>query len=90
MKPNWHVEFDERAAKELRKLAPDIRLMILKFFKERIATELDPMRFGKGLTGNFSGLWRYRVDAYRIICQIQNQRLLVLVLKVGHRREIYR
>jgi mRNA interferase RelE/StbE len=86
----WHVEFDERAAKELRKLAPDARKLILRFFKERIETELDPMRFGKALTANFSGLWRYRIEDYRVICQIQDDKLLVLALKIGHRREVYR
>jgi len=86
----WHVEFDERAAKELRKLAPDARKLILRFFKERIETELDPMRFGKALTANLAGLWRYRIEDYRVICQIQDDKLLVLALKIGHRREVYR
>lgn len=90
MNPKWHVEFDERAAKELRKLAPGVRQMILKFFKERIETEDDPMRFGKSLTANLAGLWRYRIENYRVICQIQDDKLLVLALKVGHRRDVYR
>ena len=86
----WHVEFDERAAKELRKLAPEIRRKILVFLKERIETELDPRRFGKSLTSNLAGLWRYRIEDYRVICLIQDERLVVLALKVGHRRQIYR
>jgi len=90
MSSKWHVEFDERAAKELRKLAPEIRRKILIFLKERIETELDPRRFGKALTSNFAGFWRYRIEDYRVICLIQDERLVVLALKVGHRREIYR
>ncbi len=86
----WHVEFDVRAAKELKKLAPETRRLILKFFQERIATEFDPRRFGKALTANLSGLWRYRIEDYRVICQIQDNKLVVLALKVGHRREVYR
>ncbi len=86
----WRIEFDERAAKELKKLSPDARNKILLFFKNRIATELDPRRFGKALTANMSGLWRYRIEDYRVICQIQDDKLVVLALKVGHRREIYR
>ena len=86
----WRVEFDERAAKELRKLAPEIRRKILVFLKERIETELDPRRFGKALTSNLAGLWRYRIEDYRVICLIQDERLVVLALKVGHRRQIYR
>ena len=86
----WHVEFDERAAKELRKLAPEIRRKILVFLKERIETELDPRRFGKALISILAGLWRYRIEDYRVICLIQDERLVVLALKVGHRRQIYR
>jgi len=86
----WHVEFDERAAKELRMPAPEIRRNILLFLKERIETELDPRRVGKALTSNLAGLWRYRIEDYRIICLIQDERLVVLALKVGHRRRIYR
>ena len=86
----WHVEFDERAAKELRKLAPEIRRKILVFLKERIETELDPRRFGIALTSSLAGLWRYRIEDYRVICLIQDERLVVLTLKVGHRRQIYR
>ena len=84
----WRVEFDERAARELRKLAPEIRRKILVFLKERI--ELDPRRFGKALTSNLAGLRRYRIEDYRVICLIQDERLVVLALKVGHRRQIYR
>ena len=86
----WRVEFDERAARELRKLAPEIRRKILVFLKERIETELDPRRFGKDLTSNLAGLRRYRIEDYRVICLIQDERLIVLALKVGHRRQIYR
>lgn len=86
----WHVEFDVRAAKELKKLAPETRKLILEFFQERIATGLEPRRFGKALTANLSGLWRYRIKDYRVICQIQDDKLVVLALKVGHRREVYR
>ena len=86
----WRVEFDIRAARELKKLAPETRRQILRFFQERIATDLDPRRFGKGLTANLSGLWRYRIEDYRVICQIQDDTLVVLALKIGHRREIDR
>ena len=86
----WRVEFDIRAEKKKKKLAPETRRQILRFFQERIATDLDPRRFGKGLTANLSGLWRYRIEDYRVICQIQDDTLVVLALKIGHRREIYR
>ena len=90
MNRTWHVEFDVRAAKELRKLAPEVRKKILLFLKEKIESDLDPRRFGKALRANLAGLWRYRVEDYRIICMIQDDRLVVLALKIGHRRDIYR
>ncbi len=85
----WRVEFGEKAAKELKKLNPQIRHTILEYFNKRIATNLNPRRFGKGLSANLAGLWRYRIEDYRVICQIQDTKLVVLALKVGHRREIY-
>ena len=85
----WRVEFDVRAAKELKKLDSTVQRAITGFFKERIATELDPRRFGKSLSGNLAGLWRYRIGDYRAICVIQDERLVVLALKIGHRREVY-
>ena len=88
--PCWRVEFDERAAKELSKLAPTAKKLILTFFAQRIQTPEDPRRFGKALSANLTGLWRYRVEDYRIICQIQDERLVVLAIRVGHRRNVYR
>ena len=90
MSQKWCVEFDVRAAKELKKLGPVAQREITDFFKNRIATELDPRRFGKSLSGNLAGLWRYRIGDYRVICIIQDEKLIVLALKVGHRREVYR
>ena len=63
---------------------------ILRFFSERIETSEDPRRFGQALRHALKGLWRYRIGDYRVICQIENQRLLVLILGLGHRREVYR
>ena len=90
MNSKWRVEFDERAAKELRKLDSGTRRKILEYLRDKVETELDPRRFGKALTSNLAGLWRYRIEDYRVICLIQDERLVVLALKIGHRREIYR
>jgi mRNA interferase RelE/StbE len=57
---------------------------------ERLATEADPRRLGHSLSGPLIGLWRYRVGDYRLICRIEDGRCLVLVLTIGHRREVYR
>lgn len=86
---NWAYRFDERALKELKKLGPNAQREILIYLDERVAGEADPRRFGKALKATLAGLWRYRVGDYRILCQIKDQELLVLVVAVGHRRDIY-
>lgn len=85
----WKVEFDDAAAKELRKLDRQAQKDILRYFRERIAVGEDPRRFGKPLTRELTGLWRYRVRDYRMICSIEDGALVVLVLRVGHRKDVY-
>jgi mRNA interferase RelE/StbE len=87
--PSWTVEFDDRARRELRKLDLKIQHDILRYLRERVTGSTDPRQFGKPLRMNLAGLWRYRVGDYRLICRIEEHRLVVLVLKVGHRREVY-
>ena len=86
---NWVYRFDERALKEIKKLDRAIQKSIIAYLDERIAGHDDPRRLGKPLTGDLAGLWRYRVGSFRIICQIQDNELIVLVLAAGHRRNIY-
>ena len=85
----WKVTLKDEAVKQLRKLNPNIQDRITNYRRTRIATEEDPRRFGKALTGDLKGLWRYRVDDYRIVCFIENNILTVLIVKIGHRRNIY-
>jgi mRNA interferase RelE/StbE len=87
--PRWRVEFDRDAAKEFRKLGEPARRAILRYLRERVATAEDPRRFGKPLAGDLAGLWRYRIGDYRLIAAFEDDRLVVLVLRVGHRREVY-
>lgn len=86
---SWAYSFEASALKELKKLRPQAAREILGFLDEGVAGTEDPRTFGKPLKGDLNGLWRYRVADYRLICSIQDQRLVVLVLKVGHRRDIY-
>jgi mRNA interferase RelE/StbE len=85
----WRVEFDARAAHELRKLDRAAQQLILRYLRVRIATADDPRRFGRALTGDLKGLWRYRVGDYRIVAKIEDDHLIVLIVTVGHRREVY-
>ena len=86
---SWAYRFDERALKELRKLDQQAKRDIITYLDERITGDGDPRRFGKGLKADLAGLWRYRVGRYRILCQIKDGELLVLVVAVGHRRDVY-
>lgn len=85
----WKVEFDDRARKELRKLDKQTQDRILKWLRTNLATEEDPRRTGKSLKGRMKGLWRYRVGDYRIVSQIQDEQVLILVIRIGHRRDVY-
>ena len=88
--PAWRVEFDRAAARDLRKLGADGERRVLRYLRERIAGSEDPRRSGHALTGDRKGLWRYRVGDVRIVAAIEDDRFVVLVVTVGHRREVYR
>lgn len=86
---NWVYRFDERALKDLRKLGRQSQRDIIAYLDERVAGDGDPRRFGKGLKADLAGLWRYRVGNYRILCQIKDRELMVLVVAAGHRKDVY-
>jgi mRNA interferase RelE/StbE len=86
----WTIEYAETAIKQLRKLDKPVALRIVDFMDERIAVSNDPRGLGKALTGPLGDLWCYRVGDYRILCDIQDGTLVVLVLQIGNRREVYR
>ena len=86
----WKVEIARTALKQLEKLDKLISRRILKFLHERVASLEDPRTVGGKLQGTLSEFWKYRVGDYRIICSIEQDRLVVLVLRIGHRREVYR
>ena len=86
----WTIRFEPRALGELKKLDQSVQRRVVQFLEERVAGKGDPRDFGKPMTGDKVGLWRYRVGAYRIICRIQDQLMVVLVLRVVHRKHVYR
>jgi mRNA interferase RelE/StbE len=86
----WKVELSEETSRQLDKLDPQIARRILKFLHERVARLDNPRSIGEALRGSKLGeFWKYRVGDYRLICSIEDQRTLILVLRVGHRREVY-
>ena len=86
----WTVDYTETAKKQLRKLDKQVARRILDFLDERVAAAEEPRSTGKALTGPLGSFWRYRVGEYRIICDIQDGQLRVLVVQIGNRREVYR
>jgi mRNA interferase RelE/StbE len=86
----WAINYTETAKRELKKLDKPAARRILDFLDNRVAKQDDPRQLGKALSGPLGTLWRYRIGDYRVICEIQHQTVTVLVLRVGHRREVYR
>ena len=85
----WRIEATETAKKQLAKLDRQVQSEILSYLRERIQTDEDPRRYGAPLRKDLIGRWKYRVGDYRIICEIQDEKVLVLVLMVGHRSRVY-
>ena len=87
----WPIEFDEAAKKELAKLDRQVAKRLLDFLKQRVISLKDPRSVGQALKGSKLGeFWKYRVGDFRIIASIQDQKMIILILRVGNRREIYR
>lgn len=86
---SFRVVFTETAKKQLKKMDRCTASLILGWLRKNIEGCADPRRHGKGLSANRSGQWRYRVGDYRILAEIQDEKVVVLVLGIGHRKEIY-
>lgn len=84
------VETTERFDKEFMKLDKYTQRMLKAWIGKNLAESENPRQHGKGLTANRSGQWRYRIGDYRLICQINDNKLVILALSVGHRREVYK
>ena len=87
----WRIEFERAAARELDKLDPQSAGRILRFLRDRVAPLDDARSIGQALKGErFGEYWRYPVGDFRIIVRIEDAETLILVLRIGHRREVYR
>lgn len=86
----WQIEFFPAAAKELRKLDRTIAARIIRTLEERIAPLDDPRTIGSALVGEHAGFWRWRIGDYRVVARIEDERVTVLVVRVVHRRGVYR
>lgn len=88
---SWRIEFEERALKELKKFDRQAALRLIDFLQHRVAELQDPRSIGAALTGSELGdFWKYRVGDYRIIARIEDHVLRILVLRLGHRKDVYK
>lgn len=87
---NYKVVFTEKAKKELSKLDKSTMRLILAWIRKNLEGCSDPRQYGKGLTANRSGQWRYRVGDYRLIAEIEDEKITIIILTVGHRRDVYK
>lgn len=85
----WQIEFKPRAAKELKKLDPKQAKQILAWLRVRLDSGADPRLFAEQLTGNFKEFWRFRIGDFRVVFQPQEQKVLIMIVRVAHRREVY-
>lgn len=87
----WRIEFDPDALKELKKLDRPVQIHLVGFLRDRLAPLEDPRSLGEALSGARLGhYWKYRVGDWRIVCDIHDQHIVVRVLRIGNRREVYR
>jgi len=85
----WKIDFDRQAFKALSKLDSVVKKRIVQFL-ENLELVNNPRQQGKALTGKFKGLWRYRVGDYRLICNIEDEKIIILVLGIAHRKQVYK
>lgn len=86
----WTIELSDTAKKQLKKMGKNDAKRIIEYLKTRVATSDDPRQIGKPLIGNLTELWRYRVGDFRVICDLQDNVMTVMVLRTGHRKEVYK
>ena len=86
----WDIEFSRTAERQIGKLSRQAQADITGYLRERVHPAESARQFGKMLHGDKQGLWRYRVGDYRLICDIQDAPRKVVVLAIGHRKEVYR
>lgn len=85
----FHVEFTESARRDIKKLDKYTQKIILSWITKNLEGCDNPKQHGKALSSSRAGQWRYRIGDYRILAKIENDRLIILVIRIGHRREIY-
>jgi mRNA interferase RelE/StbE len=86
----WRIEITRTATRQITKLDRRAQEEIMRFLRERLSSAENPRQWGRALQGENRGLWRYRVGDYRIICEIKDKEITILILERGHRKDVYR
>lgn len=86
----YKVRYEKEAQKALKKMDKFTVKIIMDWIEKNLVDTLDPRAHGKGLTANKSGFWRYRVGAYRLIADIRDNEVTILILTIGHRKDVYK
>jgi mRNA interferase RelE/StbE len=86
----WRIEITRTATRQITKLDRRAQEEIMRFLRERLSSAENPRQWGRALQGENRGLWRYRVGDYRIICEIKDKEITILILELGHRKDVYR
>ncbi len=85
----YRIEYSKRAQKQIKKLDKQIQRLLFAWIDKHLEGTDNPRANGKGLTGNHANEWRYRIGDYRLICDIQDDKMVILTLEFGHRKDIY-
>jgi mRNA interferase RelE/StbE len=86
----YELKYEAKAVKQIKKLDPATGKLIKSWIEKNLLNTDNPRQHGKGLTGSLSQYWRYRVGDYRILAEINDNEIIIIIVEVGHRREIYR
>lgn len=86
----WTIKLSQKTAKVIQKLDSETKQKIQHFINEILPNLDNPRQIGKALQGNLKGLWRYRVNNYRLIVQIKDNELIILIVEIGHRKDVYK
>ena len=87
---SYHVQLTDTAKKQLKKMDRQTASMLLGWMRKNLEGCENPRQHGKGLSANRSGQWRYRVGKYRLIAEIEDDRIVILILSIGHRSDVYK
>jgi mRNA interferase RelE/StbE len=85
----WTIEFEQDAIRQLNRLDRSVRRRITEYLELRVVASGDPRQFGKPLRHDKAGFWSYRIGDYRAICLLEHERLVLVVVSIGHRRQVY-